>query len=92
MPKEVQSDPRSDAEETIRLHGDTVVSGGVIDTTYEPPRPIPGATVRLDKSPLATRTNDKGQFVLDGAPSGAARLVVSAPGYIPVELTQRSAA
>lgn len=89
LQKEVQCDPRENREKTIRLRGDSAVSGGVFDTTYDPPRPIPAATIRLENSPLATRSNDKGQFVVDGAPSGAARIVVSAPGYIPCELTQR---
>ena len=80
---------RAECGATIRLRGDSAVSGRVIDTTYDPPRPIPAATVRLDNSPIATRSNDQGQFVLDGVPSGAARIVVSAPGYIPCELTQR---
>ena len=89
LPKEVPCDPRSNGEQTIRLRGDSAISGRVIDTAYEPPRPIPAATVRLDNSPIATRSNDKGQFIADGVPSGAARIIISAPGYIPCELSQR---
>jgi hypothetical protein len=89
LQKEVLCDPRSNAEKMIRLRGDSAATGRVMDTTYDPPRPIPAATIRLDNSPIAARSNDKGQFVLDGAPSGAARIVVSAPGYIPCEFFQR---
>jgi hypothetical protein len=91
LPKEVQCDPRANVETKIRLRGDSALSGRVIDTTYDPPRPIPAATVRLDNSPIVARSDDKGQFALDGVPSGGARIIVSAPGYIPCELSQRLA-
>ncbi len=89
LQKEVPCDPRAEKEATIRLRGDSLVSGRVIDTTYDPPRPIPAATVRLENSPIATRANDKGQFALDGVPSGPVRLVVSAPGYVSCQVSQR---
>ena len=89
LPKEVQCDPAHRCGEDDPLARRFTVSGRVIDTTYDPPRPIPAATIRLDDSPIATRSNDQGQFVVDGVPSGAARIIVSAPGYIPCELSQR---
>jgi hypothetical protein len=89
LPKEVQCDPRTGAEQTIRLRGEAAISGRVVDTMYDPPRPIPAATIRLDDSPLVGSSNDQGRFVVDGAPSGAARIVASATGYVPCELTQR---
>ena len=86
---EVACDPGADAEKTVRLRGDAALSGQAIDTAYDPPRPVPGATVRLDNSPIATRCDDKGRFLLEGVPSGPARIVVLAPGYVPCDVTQR---
>ena len=89
LTKEVSCDATDASEKTIRLHGDSIASGRVVDTNYEPPRPVAGATVRLADSPLTARSDAKGRFILDGASSGAARLAVAASGYIPCELTQR---
>lgn len=77
------------AEQTVPLRGDAAISGRVVDSTYDPPRVIPGATVRLDDSPIVKQSDEQGQFVVDGIPSGAVRLVVSAPGYSDCKPMQR---
>ena len=83
--KEVDCDPRTDVDLPVVLSGDAAASGRVVDAAFEPPRPVAGATVRVDQSPLVVQSGADGQFALNGARSGTARIVATAPGYLPRE-------
>jgi len=86
--KEVHFDPRSDNGEPIMLAGNASATGRVVDAAVSPARPIPGATVRIDQSPLLTHTDSDGRFTLNGAKSGTARIVATASGYTRTEIRQ----
>jgi hypothetical protein len=71
-----------------RVAGDpsaTAISGVVVDNTDQP---IPGVTLKVEGTSLAARTNAEGQFVLQSAPVGHAKLIVDGstvqrPGFWP---------
>jgi hypothetical protein len=87
--KEVERDPCTDIGKPIQLIGDSSVAGRVVDATYEPPRPVANATLRIDHSTLVTYSDKDGRFILEGVPSGPAKVNASASGYLPREICQR---
>jgi hypothetical protein len=86
--REVDCNPRADVDVPVVLTGDASVRGCVVDAAYDPPHPIAGATIRIDQSPLAATSDPDGKFALDGARSGVAKILATAAGYLPQEVSQ----
>jgi uncharacterized protein YfaP (DUF2135 family) len=62
----------------VPMVGDATLVGAV--TRSDTGEPVPGAAIILHGNLFRTETDDKGQFRLDGVPSGAVQIAASAPG------------
>lgn len=80
-PQTVEQDitPNKPASIEVLLGGDAVLVGKVYDTISK--EPIPNAKVGLAGNPLATRSNEKGEYRLENVFGGKNEVIASADGY-----------
>lgn len=79
--REVQQELAADKPTPIRvvLGGDSGLAGKILNGATE--RPIPGAKVAIEGTPLTAMTDKNGEFRLEGALAGEAKVTVSAAGF-----------
>lgn len=80
-PRQVQQDLAADKPTPLRvvLGGDTGLAGTIVNGATE--RPIAGAKVAIEGTPLSVTTDKKGEFRLEGALAGEAQVIISADGF-----------
>jgi hypothetical protein len=75
--------------ENFELFGDAIISGRVVNDAGD--QPLSDVQIQIVDSPWSTQTNDKGEFRLEGVPSGNTKVRATAFGF-PEDVTALIAA